>query len=273
MADNNETNKRYYWIKLKDSFLTSDKVDFLMSQTDGAKYVVLYQMLCLKTLNTNGVLARTIGEMIIPFDEEKIQRDCKYFSIDTIKVAFVLYQKLGMIYTQENGTLRITDFDNMIGSETEWAEKKRLYREKKKEIGHQEDNVLQLSETMSETESDKRIDIRDKILEIREKDKNNKKEKINKNKNKQVFGAMENVLLSEEELEKLKTTFPYDYLKRIDDLSYYIASNGKKYSSHYSTILSWSRKETKTNSHYVPKNKSTNLDNVKEEDLIFINEF
>ena len=71
------TGKRYYWIKLKESFMTSDVVDFLMSQKDGANYVVLYQMLCLKTINTDGRLSRQIGEIIIPYDVEKIQRDCK----------------------------------------------------------------------------------------------------------------------------------------------------------------------------------------------------
>ena len=60
--------KRFYWIKLKESFITSDSVDFLMSQKNGANYVVLYQMLCLKTINTNGEFARQIGEIIIPYD-------------------------------------------------------------------------------------------------------------------------------------------------------------------------------------------------------------
>lgn len=36
------TGKRYYWIKLKDSFMSSDEIDYLMSQPDGANYVVLY---------------------------------------------------------------------------------------------------------------------------------------------------------------------------------------------------------------------------------------
>ena len=60
------TGKRYYWIKLKDSFMSSDEIDYLMSQPDGANYVVLYQMLCLKTINTNGCLVSKIGEMLIP---------------------------------------------------------------------------------------------------------------------------------------------------------------------------------------------------------------
>lgn len=46
------TGKRYYWIKLKESFMTSDTIDYFMEQPDGANYVVLYQLLCLKTINT-----------------------------------------------------------------------------------------------------------------------------------------------------------------------------------------------------------------------------
>ena len=33
------TGKRYYWIKLKDSFMSSDMIDYLMGQPDGANYV------------------------------------------------------------------------------------------------------------------------------------------------------------------------------------------------------------------------------------------
>ena len=50
--------------------MNSEVVDFLMSQPNGANYVVLYQMLCLKTINTGGRLAFQIGDMIIPYDVE-----------------------------------------------------------------------------------------------------------------------------------------------------------------------------------------------------------
>lgn len=122
MAEYNK--QRYYWIKLTDRFMTSDTVDFLMEQKDGANYVVLYQMLCLKTVNNDGKLTRQIGELIIPYDEEKIQRDMKWFSIDTIRVAMQLYKKLGLIYEQENGVLRISNFEKLIGSQTISAMKK-----------------------------------------------------------------------------------------------------------------------------------------------------
>ena len=122
MAEYNK--QRFYWIKLTDRFMTSDTVDFLMEQKDGANYVVIYQILCLKTVNNDGCLSRSIGEMIIPYDEEKIQRDLKWFSIDTIRVAMNLYKRLGLIYEQDDGVLRITDFDNLVGSQTVSAFKK-----------------------------------------------------------------------------------------------------------------------------------------------------
>lgn len=120
--------KRFYWIKLKDTFMTSDAVDFLMGQKNGAEYVVLYQMLCLHTINTDGVLARQIGEIIIPYDAAKIQRDCKYFTLDTVIVALELYKKLGLVYEQQDGHLKITDFENLIGSELGSAQRMRRLR-------------------------------------------------------------------------------------------------------------------------------------------------
>lgn len=122
------TGKRYYWIKLRESFMTSDTVDFLMSQKGGANYVVLYQMLCLKTINTGGRLSRTIGEIVIPYDVEKIQRDCKWFSADTIRVALGLYKRFGLIYEDVDGTLVLVQHDSMVGSETDWAKQKRAQK-------------------------------------------------------------------------------------------------------------------------------------------------
>ena len=128
------TGKRYYWIKLKESFMSSDTVDYFMSQPGGANYVVLYQMLCLKTINTNGRLSRQIGEVIVPYDVEKIARDCKYFSADTIRVALNLYQSVGLIYQDRDGVLVLTDHENLVGSETDYASQKRLQRSEQKAL-------------------------------------------------------------------------------------------------------------------------------------------
>lgn len=135
------TGKRYYWMKLKESFMTSDTIDYFMSQHNGANYVVLYQMLCLKTINTDGKLSRQIGEIMIPYDVEKIQRDCKWFSTDTIRIALNLYKSFGLIYEDKDGVLVLTDHQTLVGSETDWAEKRRRQR-------LEQDNIPQISVNM-----------------------------------------------------------------------------------------------------------------------------
>ena len=155
-------SKRYYWIKLKTGFFNEDAIDFLLSQKNGCEYVVLYQMLCLKCANTNGQLLSSIGEIIIPYNVEKIARDTKYFDVDTVTVALELYKRLGLIYTAENGALSIANYDDMVGSETDFAKKKREYRARKSK-----DNLLDNVKTMS----DKSIEYRDKSIENRDKEK------------------------------------------------------------------------------------------------------
>lgn len=60
------------------------------------------------------------------------------------------------------------------------------------------------------------------------------------------YGEYKNVLLSDLELEKLKSEFPDDWQERIERLSGYIASSGKKYKSHLATIRNWARKDKPT---------------------------
>lgn len=175
------TGKRYYWMKLKESFMTSDTIDYFMSQPDGANYVVLYQMLCLKTINTNGRLSRQIGEIIIPYDVEKIQRDCKWFSIDTVRVALNLYRQVGLIYEDVDGTLVMSDHDNLVGSETDWASQKRNQQQRQLQNAQPPKFSTLGDGTQVETgaenfhtdirDRDKSSDIRDKSLDTRGKEK------------------------------------------------------------------------------------------------------
>lgn len=126
---------RFYWIKLKTDFFDKDVIDFLMSQENGCKYIVLYQMLCLKTANKNGEMFSKIGEMIIPYDVKKIVRDVKYFDFDTVTVALELFKRLGLIYEEEDRTLKISNFDEMVGSEAAnaHAQRQKRYRERQKQ--------------------------------------------------------------------------------------------------------------------------------------------
>ena len=57
------------------------------------------------------------------------------------------------------------------------------------------------------------------------------------------YGAYENVLFTDDEFQKLTNEFPDDWSVRIERLSEYIASTGKKYKNHLATIRSWARKD------------------------------
>lgn len=69
--------------------------------------------------------------------------------------------------------------------------------------------------------------------------------KKDKNDKKNIYA--ENVTLTEEEYGKLSEQFGSDGAKgKIENLSLYKGSTGKKYASDYLTILNWARKEEKT---------------------------
>ena len=73
------------------------------------------------------------------------------------------------------------------------------------------------------------------------------REKPKENKpNKHKYGEYKNVLLTNEELEKLKAEYS-DWQDRIERLSAYVASTGKSYKSHYATIRNWARKDGEKN--------------------------
>jgi hypothetical protein len=57
------------------------------------------------------------------------------------------------------------------------------------------------------------------------------------------YGSYGNVLLSDEDYNKLMQEFPTDYNERIERLSEYIASKGAKYKDHLATIRSWARRD------------------------------
>lgn len=145
--------------------MTSDTIDYFMSQPDGANYVVLYQMLCLKTINTDGRLSRQIGEVVIKYDIPKIQRDLKWFSADTIRVALNLYKSFGLVYEDVDGVLVLADHNNLVGSETDAASRMRNVRSRKADA--LPESVTQGEQTANIVTPE--IENRDRDKEIRDK--------------------------------------------------------------------------------------------------------
>lgn len=66
--------------------------------------------------------------------------------------------------------------------------------------------------------------------------------KVSKKEPRHKYGMYNNVLLSDTDMEKLKDEFPGDWADRIERLSEYIESTGKKYKNHLATMRAWARK-------------------------------
>ena len=97
-------------------------------------------------------------------------------------------------------------------------------------------------------------------LEIAENknNKNNENDVNNSDSKKPTrhkYGTYNNVLLADEDMEKLKAEFPKDWQSRIERLSEYIASSGKTYKNHLATIRSWAKKDDERKT---AKNRSEN---------------
>ena len=109
--------------------------------------------------------------MLVPYDAKTLAKVTST-DIDTVKVAMDIFTKIGLVQILENGEIFISQLQNMVGSETKWAEKKRLQRQKR-------DNVLMLSgQCPIEIEIEKDIDI--DIEKELEKDIHTEKEKEDK---------------------------------------------------------------------------------------------
>ena len=80
---------------------------------------------------------------------------------------------------------------------------------------------------------------------------------------KHKYGEYKNVLLTDDELEKLKAEYA-DYLDRIERLSSYIASTGKAYKSHYATIRTWARADAEKGRSNGAKQGSSPQQNAEE---------
>lgn len=149
MANN---NKKYYWLKLKEDFFEEDAIAWIEEQENGKDYCLFYLKLCLKSLKTNGLLIRNVGSMLVPYDAKTLAKVTNT-DIDTVRVAMDIFTKIGLVQILENGEIFISQLQNMVGSETKWAEKKRLQRQNG-------DNVPKLSgQSPIEKEKEKETDI------------------------------------------------------------------------------------------------------------------
>ena len=223
-----EKDKKYYWLKLKRDFFKRHDIQIIEDMPNGKDYILFYLKLLCESVDHNGNL-RFSEE--IPYNEQMLSTITRT-NIDVVRSAIKVFTNLKMIEVLDNGTYYMNEVKKMLGCETYWAERKRLQKAKK-----DEQKALELNVGNFPTSPSKSLEL-EKDIEI-DKDK---KKVI---KEKKPYGEFNNVLLTDEEHNKLKERFT-DYEERIQRLSQYIASSGKRYKSHYATILTWANGESKT---------------------------
>lgn len=127
--------------------------------------------------------------------------------------------------------------------------RKIIYNEETKEV---EKRVLSLGKEFPEGMENNFHRVRKNTSSKNNTRKNNTSSNKEINKEKSVYGTYNNVFLTNQDLEILKVEFPTDWQERINNLSEYCESTGKKYKNHLVTIRNWAKRDKKKDSspHY-----------------------
>lgn len=228
-------NRKYYYMKLKENFFTTEKMVILESAQDGLLYSNLLLKMYLMSLKHSGILMLGDG---LPHTPQTIATFTRH-QIGTVERALKLFTEFGFVEVLTDGAYYMADIQLLIGqSSTEGERKKkermRLKRQNLLPSGQKDICPPYSREDICPPEiRDKRLDIRDKSIKNRECD------------NAHAYGRYKNVILCDGELTELQAELPDSWQDYIDRLSEYMASTGKKYQNHAATIRRWAGADRK----------------------------
>ena len=172
-----EKDKKYYWLKLKRDFFKRHDIQIIEDMPNGKDYILFYLKLLCESVDHDGNL-RFNEE--IPYNEEMLSTITRT-NIDTIRSAIKVFKQLKMLDILSDGTIYMREVQKMLGSETYWAEQKRIQRQGRTLIGQ--------SPTSPSKSIDKDIE-KDKDLEK----ETEREEIINKSSIESIFVKMMNEL-------------------------------------------------------------------------------
>lgn len=158
--------RRYYWLKLKRDFFKRHDVMIIEGMPNGKDYVLFYLKLLCESVDHDG---RLRFSETIPYNEQMLATITNT-NIDTVRNAIGVFRQLDLIEILDDGTFYMNEVQKMLGSETEWAEKKRAYRENTRAMiedngGHTEDIVPDIVPDIVRTQKDKVRQEKEKELE------------------------------------------------------------------------------------------------------------
>lgn len=228
-------SKKYWYIQLNVNFFEDERIDWLCEQQNGYAYVVLYLKLCLKTANNNGILTRQIGDMIIPYNVDKIA-EITHINVDIVRVALELYKKIGLVYEADENCnfMRLPEVPAMVGCVTQAAIDKRKQRERKQiNDGQCPDNVQYNVQQELRVKS---LELRDNSLEL-EQEKENKRKRF-------TSPTVEEV--SEYCKEIGATIDPFAFVDYYAAQGWVYGKSGKQMKDWKAAVRNWQRREKKT---------------------------
>lgn len=223
------------WIKIAVDMFDNRKIKQIGSMPEGDSLLLMWvQLLCLAgNVNDGGFIYLTKE---IPYTDEMLATQFNK-PISTVRLALKTFEQFGMIEIINNMIFlssweKYQSTDRLATIREKDRERKRRKREAEKLLPQ---NSMEIPRTSMDVP---RIDIEGDI-DI-DKDKN---KSISKKSPRHKHGEYQNVLLSDDDLEKLKAEFPADWDQRIQRLSEYMASSGKSYKNHLATIRNWARRD------------------------------
>lgn len=118
--------KRFYWIKLRDDFFQQKEIKKLRRIAGGDTYVIVYLKMLLLAAKTEGVLTWTglednfAEELALDLDEKN----------EDVEVTLAYLLKTGLAETKTGETYSLPYVLEVVGSETDSAERMRRMRER-----------------------------------------------------------------------------------------------------------------------------------------------
>lgn len=119
-------NKKYFYLKLKDSFFSSEEMLVLESVPDGMIYQNIYLRMCLLSLKNEGAL--TFKNML-PYDLKMLATVLRV-DVAKMKMALELFEQLGLVTKTDNEVLFMSDIQALIGQSSTEAERIARYRKR-----------------------------------------------------------------------------------------------------------------------------------------------
>ncbi|WIH89322.1 phage replisome organizer N-terminal domain-containing protein [Brachyspira pilosicoli] len=117
-------NKKYYWLKLKETFFDSEEMKILESMENGTIYQNLYLKICLISLKSNGAL---LFKDMIPYNLEMIATITRT-NIDIVRAGLQVFEKLKLITITDNEVIYMTDIQTLIGKSSTESDRVSKYR-------------------------------------------------------------------------------------------------------------------------------------------------